>query len=68
MIAPADTENGTREHEALGHSGFIVLTLAFFVCGLQLVFITTHLPTYLDICGMDPSVTAGALSAARAEA
>lgn len=48
--------------EALGHSGFIVLTLAFFVCGLQLVFITTHLPTYLDICGMDPSVTAGALS------
>jgi len=29
---------------------------------LQLVFITTHLPTYLDLCGMDPSVGATALA------
>ena len=29
------------------------MSLAFFVCGLQLVFLTTHLPTYLAQCGMD---------------
>ena len=48
--------------EASGHSGYVTMALAFFVCGLQLVFLTTHLPTYLDLCGIDPSVTAGALA------
>jgi predicted MFS family arabinose efflux permease len=48
--------------EALGHKGYMVLAIAFFVCGLQLVFITTHLPTYLDICGIDPSVGSTALA------
>ncbi|MBK7654380.1 MAG: MFS transporter [Betaproteobacteria bacterium] len=48
--------------EALGHKGYRVLAIAFFVCGLQLVFITTHLPTYLDICGLDPSVGSTALA------
>jgi predicted MFS family arabinose efflux permease len=48
--------------EAMGHPGYVVLAIAFFVCGLQLVFITTHLPTYLAICGMDPSVGANALA------
>jgi predicted MFS family arabinose efflux permease len=48
--------------EAFGHSGYVTLALAFFVCGLQLVFITTHLPSYLDLCGIDPSVTASALA------
>ena len=48
--------------EALGHRGYMVLAIAFFVCGLQLVFITTHLPTYLDICGIDPSVGSTALA------
>jgi predicted MFS family arabinose efflux permease len=48
--------------EALGHRGYVVLAIAFFVCGLQLVFITTHLPTYLDICGIDPSIGSTALA------
>lgn len=48
--------------EAAGHRGYLTMALAFFVCGLQLVFITTHLPTYLDLCGIDPSVTAGTLA------
>ena len=48
--------------EALGHKGYVVLAIAFFVCGLQLVFITTHLPTYLDMCGIDPSVGSTALA------
>ncbi len=53
---------GQAVKEAMGHSGYLVLAIAFFVCGLQLVFITTHLPTYLAICGMDPSVGANALA------
>ena len=48
--------------EAFGHSGYVTLAVAFFVCGLQLVFLTTHLPSYLDLCGIDPSVTASALA------
>jgi predicted MFS family arabinose efflux permease len=48
--------------EAAAHGGYVTMALAFFVCGLQLVFLTTHLPTYLDVCGIDPSVTASALA------
>jgi predicted MFS family arabinose efflux permease len=48
--------------EARRHRGFIVLSAAFFVCGLQLVFITTHLPTFLANCGMDPMLAAQSLA------
>ncbi len=58
--APQSLTEAIRE--AAGHSGFVVMALAFFVCGLQLVFLTTHLPTYLALCGMDPSVGATALA------
>ena len=34
---------------------------AYFVCGMQLVFLTTHLPSYLAICGMDPMLSAQTL-------
>ncbi|UVE19752.1 MFS transporter [Pseudomonas sp. LS44] len=34
-------------HEAVGHSGFWLLALGFFVCGFQVVFIGVHLPAYL---------------------
>ncbi|GGC75146.1 MFS transporter [Chelatococcus reniformis] len=46
---------------ALGHAPFVVMTCAYFVCGMQLVFITTHLPSYLAICGMDPMLSAETL-------
>jgi predicted MFS family arabinose efflux permease len=45
-------------HEARRHPGYVVMSMAFFVCGLQLVFLTTHLPTYLAECGMDASYSA----------
>ena len=47
---------------ALAHRGYLFMTLAFFACGFQLVFITTHLPTYLQICGVAPGVGATALA------
>lgn len=53
---------GQALQSAFGHSGYLVMATAFFVCGLQLVFITAHLPTYLADCGMDPSVGATALA------
>jgi predicted MFS family arabinose efflux permease len=46
---------------ALRNPLFVVLTLTYFVCGMQLVFLTTHLPSYLDFCGMDPMLSAQAL-------
>ena len=38
---------GEAVREALGHRGFALLTLGFFVCGFQVVFIGVHLPDYL---------------------
>ena len=46
---------------AFGNASFVVMTLAYFVCGMQLVFLTTHLPSYLAICGMDPMLSAQTL-------
>nr|WP_271412198.1 MFS transporter [Pseudomonas sp. Q1-7] len=38
---------GEALSEAVGHSGFWLLALGFFVCGFQVVFIGVHLPAYL---------------------
>jgi len=46
---------------AFSNASFVVMTCAYFVCGMQLVFITTHLPSYLLICGMDPMLSAQTL-------
>ncbi|UVJ42882.1 MFS transporter [Pseudomonas sp. LS1212] len=42
-------EQALREalNEACSHSGFWLLSLGFFVCGFQVVFIGVHLPSYL---------------------
>jgi predicted MFS family arabinose efflux permease len=52
---------GTITREALRHPPFVVMTVAYFVCGMQLIFLTTHLPSYLAICGLDPMLSAQAL-------
>jgi predicted MFS family arabinose efflux permease len=51
----------TATATAFGNASFSVMTAAYFVCGMQLVFITTHLPSYLQICGMDPMLSAQTL-------
>jgi predicted MFS family arabinose efflux permease len=53
---------GEAVREAMAHRGYLFMTLAFFACGFQLVFITTHLPSYLQICGVAPGVGASALA------
>ncbi|HMD64864.1 MAG TPA: MFS transporter [Stellaceae bacterium] len=56
----------TTMRETIGraarHRPFLVMSGAYFVCGLNLVFLTTHLPTYLAICGQDPMLSAEALA------
>jgi len=47
--------------DAWRHRGFMQMTTAYFACGFQLIFITTHLPKYLDLCGVAPGVGATAL-------
>lgn len=64
-IAAATTDGSSpisALKQALGHSGYILLTLGFFVCGFHVVFIATHLPAYLVDLGFAPSLGAKALT------
>jgi predicted MFS family arabinose efflux permease len=53
---------GQAIREAMGHRGYILLTVGFFVCGFQVVFIGVHLPSYLLDKGMPASVGVTALA------
>jgi MFS family permease len=48
--------------EALGHRGYVLLTVGFFVCGFQVVFIGVHLPAYLADHGLPPHVAVTSLA------
>ncbi len=48
--------------EASRHSGYLLLTAGFFVCGFHVTFIATHLPAYLSDRGVPPSDAAIALA------
>ena len=48
--------------EALSHRGYILLTVGFFVCGFQVVFVGVHLPAFLADRGMAPHVAVTALA------
>ena len=48
--------------DALRNRQFLVMSGAYFVCGLNLMFLTTHLPAYLAMCGQDPMLSAWTLS------
>jgi predicted MFS family arabinose efflux permease len=57
----SDVSAGSAAKAAFGNASFVVMTCAYFVCGMQLVFVSTHLPSYLAICGMDPMLSAQTL-------
>ena len=59
---PAKTSMRTVLGTAMRNRPFLVMSGAYFVCGLNLVFLTTHLPAYLAICGQDPMLSAEALA------
>jgi MFS family permease len=58
----AQQSAGEAMHEAFGHRGYVLLTIGFFVCGFQIVFIGVHLPSYLADRGMAPHVAVTALA------
>jgi predicted MFS family arabinose efflux permease len=66
LARPAADHSGTGSAAAaigtaLRTPAFVVMAGAYFVCGMQLLFIVTHLPSYLALCGMDPMLSAQAL-------
>jgi predicted MFS family arabinose efflux permease len=48
--------------EASRHSGYILLTCGYFVCGFHVAFIAVHLPAYIADKGLAPEVGAWALA------
>ena len=64
MPRPIEQRATMREvvGQALRSRRYLVMSGAYFVCGLQLIFLTTHLPNYLAICGQDPMLSATALA------
>ena len=53
---------GQAMYEAVGHRGYVLLTLGFFVCGFQVVFVGIHLPAYLADKGLPAHVAVMALA------
>ncbi|MBB4265969.1 MFS transporter [Roseospira visakhapatnamensis] len=62
--APEPTGPTARQAigEALGSRDFWLLSLGFFVCGFQVVFIAVHLPAYLQDQGLPPTVATTVLA------
>lgn len=56
-----DATAASVARSAFSNASFVVMTCAYLVCGMQLVFLTTHLPSYLAICGLDPMLSAQTL-------
>ena len=59
---PAPKSMGEVLGQAIRNRPFLVMSGAYFVCGLNLMFLGTHLPAYLAFCGQDPMLGAGALA------
>ena len=61
-LAPTTSSMGEVLGQAIRNRQFLVMSGAYFVCGLNLIFLTTHLPNYLAFCGQDPMLSAEALA------
>jgi MFS family permease len=63
---PALNTTTMSMREVLGlaakNRSFLVMSGAYFVCGLNILFLTTHLPAYLLYCEQDPMLSAEALA------
>jgi predicted MFS family arabinose efflux permease len=63
MVVDAGPKQSLRQAiaEARGHSGYLLLTVGFFVCGFHVTFIATHFPAYLADNGVSLTAAAYAL-------
>lgn len=57
-----DQTIGQALTEAFGYRSFQLLTLGYFVCGFQVVFIGVHMPSYLRDHGLSPQVASYSLA------
>jgi MFS family permease len=57
-----DQTIGEAVREAVGHRGYVLLTVGFFVCGFHVAFITVHFPAYVKDVGLDPYIGAYAIA------
>jgi MFS family permease len=65
MAAPAAqtaAPGGATLREALASRGFWLVNATFFVCGVHVFFLVTHLPGVIEVCGLPPSVSGAALA------
>jgi MFS family permease len=53
---------GATLREALTSRGFWLINATFFVCGVHVFFLVTHLPGVIEVCGLPPSVSGAALA------
>ncbi len=66
--SPAADEAESRQtmgeaiREARRHTGYVLLTIGFFVCGFQIAFITVHFPAFVTGSGFDATVAAWSLA------
>ncbi len=61
-VAPKDEETARAAlSRALRTPSFWYLFFGFFVCGLHISFLTTHLPGFVHYCGLPVAVGAGAI-------
>jgi len=64
VAGEAEVDQSLRQalREARGHSGYVLLTVGFFVCGFHVAFITVHFPAYVKDLGLAASVGAIAIA------
>jgi predicted MFS family arabinose efflux permease len=60
--AQTATPGGATLREALASRGFWLVNATFFVCGVHVFFLVTHLPGVIEVCGLPPSVSGAALA------
>ena len=62
LVAPERRNSAAAIRAALSDRSFVLVSLGFFTCGFQLMFLSIHLPGYLTLCGMPAATGAWALT------
>lgn len=55
--APAAQQRSVPLREALASPRYWIINATFFVCGLHVFFLVTHLPGVIELCGLPASVS-----------
>jgi len=55
-------QSGATLREVLASPGYWLINAVFFVCGLHVFFLVTHLPGVIELCGLPASVAGASLA------